>query len=339
MIKIIVPMAGKGSRLRPHTLTVPKPLIPIAGKPIVQRLVEKITDDCGEKVSEIAYIIGDFGKQIEQDLIEIAEKLGIKGTIHYQTEALGTAHAINCVKESLKDKLVVAFADTLFVSDFKLNLESDGVVWVKQVEDPTGFGVVKLNNSRNITDFIEKPNYFVSDLAMIGIYYFKKGEKLAEEIEYLLKNNIKDKGEFQLTSAMDNMIKKGAKFTLGKVSDWMDCGNKKVTVETNSKILNYEIHLQTIPKNALIINSLIIAPCYIGENSIIINSKVGPNVSIGERTEIKESNIRYSLIQKDCKIHDANIHNSMIGNHAKYFGVSRDLSLGDYSVLDFQNKE
>ena len=338
-MEIIVPMAGKGSRLRPHTLTVPKPLIPIGGKTIVQRLVEQISNDSHEPVDEIAYIIGDFGKEVENDLKEIAEKLGAKASIYYQNEALGTAHAINCAKESLTGKVVVAFADTLFVSNFKLDLESDGVVWVKKVKDPSGFGVVKQNARGEITDFIEKPERFVSDLAIIGIYYFKSGENLAEEIDYLLQNNIKDKGEFQLTSAMDNMIKKGAKFTLGEVLDWMDCGNKKSTVDTNTKVLDYEKYKITIPESATIINSLIIEPCYIGENAVIINSKIGPNVSIGERTEVKESNIRYSLIQKDSVIHDANIYNSMIGNHAQYFGVSRDLSLGDYSVLDFKSKE
>ncbi|MCB9203269.1 MAG: nucleotidyltransferase [Flavobacteriales bacterium] len=338
-MKIIVPMAGKGSRLRPHTLTVPKPLIPIAGKPIVQRLVEKITNDCGEKVDEIAYIIGDFGKVVENDLIKIAEKLGAKGTIYYQNEALGTAHAINCAKESLKGQIVVAFADTLFVSDFKLDLESDGVIWVKKVEDPTGFGVVKLNDEGNITDFFEKPEEFISDLAIIGIYYFKSGEKLSKEINYILENNIKDKGEFQLTTAMDNMIKKGDKFTLGEVTDWMDCGNKKVAVETNSKVLDYEKDILEIPESAVVENSLVIPPCFIGKDAVIINSKVGPNVSIGKGTKILESNVRYSLIQEKSVLKDANIANSMIGSHAQYFGVARDLSIGDYNILDFKGNE
>lgn len=335
-MKIIVPMAGEGSRLRPHTLTIPKSLIPIAGKPIVQRLMEKIIDNSEEIVDEIAYITGFFGKEVEYNLIEITKKLGVKGTIYYQTKALGTAHAIYCAKDKLKGKIVIAFADTLFISNDKINKDSDGVVWVKKVIDPTGFGVVKLNYSGNISNFLEKPDHYVSNLAIIGIYYFKSGEKLLEEIEFLLKNNILDKGEFQLTSVIDNMVKKGVKITLIEVADWMDCGNKKVTVESNSKILDYESHLYTIPENAIISNSLVIPPCYIGQNSIIVNSKIGPNVSIGEYTEIKESNISYSLIQKNCKIHNANIHNSMIGNYVEYFGISRDLSLGDYSILDFK---
>ena len=187
-------MAGRGSRLRPHTLTIPKPLIPIAGKPIVQRLVEDISNVCKEKVDEIAFIIGDFGKEVETNLISIAESLGAKGSIYFQEEALGTAHAILCAKESLKGNIVVAFADTLFKADFKLDNSSDGIIWVKQIENPSAFGVVKLNSADEIIDFVEKPDTYVSNLAIIGIYYFKSGEQLCNELEYLIDNDIKEKG-------------------------------------------------------------------------------------------------------------------------------------------------
>ena len=156
-MKIIVPMAGRGSRLRPHTLTIPKPLITVAGKPIVQRLVEDIVGVCGKQVEEIAFVIGDFGKEVEKKLIKIAENLGAKGTIYYQQEPLGTAHAILCAKNSLEGNCVVAFADTLFKADFKLDSSKDGIVWVSQIEDPSAFGVVKLNKENEIVEFIEKP--------------------------------------------------------------------------------------------------------------------------------------------------------------------------------------
>ena len=143
-MKIIVPMAGRGSRLRPHTLTVPKPLIPIAGKPIVQRLVEDIVKVCGKEVDEIAFIIGDFGKEVEERLVKIAEGLGAKGRIYYQDKPLGTAHAILCAQESLEGNCVVAFADTLFRADFTLDNTKDGIIWVSQIDDPSAFGVVKL---------------------------------------------------------------------------------------------------------------------------------------------------------------------------------------------------
>lgn len=339
-MRIIVPMAGRGSRLRPHTLTVPKPLIPIAGKPIVQRLVEDIAKVANEPIEEIAFIIGDFGDEVKQSLVEVAESLGAKGSVYVQDEPLGTAHAIKCAESSMQGDVVVAFADTLFRADFHLDKNSDGVIWVKKVEDPSAFGVVKLDDYGFITDFVEKPKTFVSDLAIIGIYYFKSAEKLMEEINFIMDSDIKVGGEYQLTTALENLRQKGAKFTLGKVDDWMDCGNKNATVDTNSKILQYEKDVfQDFPASARIENSLVIQPCYIGENVEIINSKVGPNVSLGNGTKIISSNIDHSLIQENTHINHGNLSNSMIGNHAQYFGVSREISLGDYSVLDFLSKD
>ncbi|MHA6727032.1 sugar phosphate nucleotidyltransferase [Chryseobacterium sp. A301] len=338
-MKIIVPMAGRGSRLRPHTLTVPKPLIPIGGKPIVQRLVEDIAKVAGEPIEEIAFIIGDFGAEVEAHLIAVAEKLGAKGTVYTQDEPLGTAHAIKCAEASMQGDVVVAFADTLFRADFHLDKTSDGVIWVKKVEDPSAFGVVKLDDYGFITDFVEKPKEFVSDLAIIGIYYFKSAETLMNEINDIMNKNIKEGGEFQLTTALENLRSKGAKFSLGKVDDWMDCGNKNATVETNSKILGYEKEgFANFPASAIIENSLIIPPCFIGENVKITNSKVGPNVSIGNNTIIENSNIDTSLIQEKTTINHGNLSNSMIGNSAEYYGVSREISLGDFSVLDFLSK-
>lgn len=338
-MKIIVPMAGRGSRLRPHTLTVPKPLIPIAGKPIVQRLVEDIAKVAGEPIEEIAFIIGDFGCEVEEKLLQIAEKLGAKGSIYVQDEPLGTAHAIKCAEESMQGDVVIAFADTLFRADFNLDKNSDGVIWVKKVEDPSAFGVVKLDDYGFITDFIEKPKDFVSDLAIIGIYYFRSAEKLMEEINYIMKNDIKQGNEYQLTTALENLREKGAKFSLGKVDDWMDCGNKNATVETNGKILDYERHeFMIFPDTAKIENSLIIQPCFIGENVVVKNSKIGPCVSLGNGTRIENSNIQNSLIQENTLIDHGNLNNSMIGNSAQYFGVSREISLGDFSVLDFHSK-
>lgn len=339
-MKIIVPMAGRGSRLRPHTLTVPKPLIPIGGKPIVQRLVEDIAKVAGEQIDEIAFIIGDFGAEVEQSLLQIAEKLGAKGTVYTQDEPLGTAHAIKCAENSMQGDVVVAFADTLFRADFNLDKNSDGVIWVKKVEDPSAFGVVKLDDYGFITDFVEKPKEFVSDLAIIGIYYFKSAERLMDEINYIMFEDIKQGGEYQLTTALENLRQKGAKFSLGKVDDWMDCGNKNATVETNGKILNYEKQeFSTHPESAIIENSLVIPPCFIGENVKITNSKIGPNVSLGNGTVIVNSNIDNSLIQEKTVINHGNLSNSMIGNNAEYYGVSREISLGDFSVLDFLSKD
>ncbi len=330
-MKIIVPMAGRGSRLRPHTLTVPKPLIPIAGKPIVQRLVEDISAVCNEKVDEIAFIIGDFGTEVENNLKDIAASLGAKGSIYHQEEALGTAHAILCAKDSLQGNCVVAFADTLFTADFKLDTSNDGIIWVKQIEDPSAFGVIKLDADNTITDFVEKPTEFVSDLAIIGIYYFKSGETLRDELQYLIDNDIKEKGEYQLTNALENMKSKGAKFKPGEVNLWMDCGNKNVTVQTNTQVLDLKQNEQLISDCLTTENSIIIPPCYIGENVTLKNSVVGPHVSIGNGTIIENSIVKTSIIQTDAKLNNANIENSMVGNKAEFEGRALDLSIGDYT--------
>ncbi|MBC6611922.1 NTP transferase domain-containing protein [Hymenobacter sp. BT507] len=335
-MKIIVPMAGMGKRMRPHTLTVPKPLIPIAGKPIVQRLVEDIAQVCNEPVDEVAFIIGRaFGKEVESNLQKIAESVGAKASIVYQDEALGTAHAILCAKESLTGPLVVAFADTLFKADFKLDSSAAGTIWVQKVDDPKPFGVVKLDDSGEITDFVEKPEEFVSDLAIIGIYYFQDGAYLREELQYLLDNDIKDKGEYQLTNALENMKNKGTKFVPGRVTEWLDCGNKDATVFTNQRYLEYlqERGEKLVADSAKITNSVLIEPVYIGENAVVTNSVVGPHVSLGDNSNVRDSVLTNSIVQKSASVLHANITNSMVGNNATVVSAPADLSLGDFNTL------
>ena len=324
-------MAGAGKRMRPHTLTVPKPLIPIAGKPIVQWLVEDIIKVCKEKVTDIAFVIGDFGKEAEKNLLNIAESLGAKGSIYYQDEPLGTAHAILCAKDALKGKIIVAFADTLFRADFTMDEEKDGIIWVNKIDDPRMFGVVKVNSENIITDFVEKPVTFVSDLAIIGIYYFKDGEYLRKEMQFLIDNNLKEKGEFQLTNALENMKKKGTKFFPGKVVEWLDCGNKDATVYTNKRVLEIHSNEKMISSSVKNENSVIISPCYIGENVQLKNSIVGPHVSLGANSKIENSVISNSIIQTSSVIANAVIDNSMIGNFTEYKNSPEQLSLGDYS--------
>jgi glucose-1-phosphate thymidylyltransferase len=334
-MQIIIPMAGKGKRMRPHTLTTAKPLLPVAGKPIVQRLVEDITKVCGQKVNEIAFIINpDFGTEVEKELIQIAEKEGAVGKIFYQEQALGTAHAIMCAKESLKGKTVVAFADTLFKADFVMDTEQDGVIWVQKIEDPSQFGVVKINNDGVITDFVEKPETFVSDLAIIGIYYFKDGEYLRSELQYLLDHNIMEKGEYQLTNALENMKTKGSRFKPGQVTEWLDCGNKNATVHTNLRVLEFdkgkaELKGGHIKNN----NSIIIEPCFIGDNAEIHNSIIGPHASIGVGCKVNNSIIINSIVQKEAKISHAFITGSMIGIGAEVSGKALDLSISDYTQI------
>jgi len=334
-MKIIVPMAGMGKRMRPHTLTVPKPLVPIAGKPIVQRLVEDIAKVCGEPVEQVAFIIGNFGEAVEKSLVRIAESVGAKGTIHYQDQPLGTAHAVMCAKEALQGNVVVAFADTLFKADFTLDASRDGIIWVQKVQDPRPFGVVKLNDQNQITEFVEKPEHFVSDLAIIGIYYFKDGAYLRSELQYLLDNDIKDKGEFQLTNALENMKNKGTRFVPGQVTEWLDCGNKDATVFTNQRYLEYlaERKENLVDASAQIVNSVVVQPVYLGKNVTLRNAVVGPHVSVGNGTTISDSVVKNAIIQENTTVNNANISNSMLGNFVKFEGKPSDLSVGDYNVI------
>ena len=333
-MKIIIPMAGMGTRMRPHTLTVPKPLVVLAGKTIVQRLVEGISQVCEEKIDEIGFVIGNFGEKVEAELCSIAESVGAKPKIYYQKEALGTAHAIWCASESLNDKVVVAFADTLFFADFKISADADSIIWVQKVEHPEAYGVVTTNSDGIISGFEEKPKQFVSDLAIIGIYYFKSGETLRSELQYLIDNDIRKSGEFQLTTALENMRAKGLKFVPRQVDEWLDCGNKNITVATHQRVLARDAKSTFVSDAAVIENSTIIQPCHIEAGAEIRNSVVGPYVSVGEGTKISGSIISNSVIQNFSELENINVHNSMVGSHAKLVGPTFDLSVGDYNTLE-----
>jgi len=330
-MKLIIPMAGMGKRMRPHTLTVPKPLLPIAGISIVERLVEEIANLVTEPLEEIGFIIGNFGQEVEDRLINVAKKFNSVGKIYYQEEALGTAHAIYCAKPSLNGKVVVAFADTLFKANFDFDENADSVIFVKQVDNPEAFGVVKMDGER-ISDFVEKPKEFVSNLAIIGIYYFKSGENLASELKYLLDNKVIVNGEYQLTDALENMKSKGKLFKPGMVYEWLDCGNKDATVYTNQRILTYLPKEKLISEKSKIKNSTILEPSFIDDDVVIENSIIGPFASIGKSTKIVSSVIKNSIIQENSLVENAVIDNSMLGNYVKLEFKALDLSIGDYSV-------
>ena len=335
-MKLIIPMAGIGKRMRPHTLTVPKPLLPVAGKPMVQHLVEDIAATIKGEIDEIGFVIGHFGEEVEAHLLDVAKKLGAKGKIFYQEEALGTAHAVMCASELLDGNVVIAFSDTLFRGEFTVDTSHEGIIWVQKVEDPKPFGVVKLDKQNIITDFVEKPQEFVSDLAIIGIYYFKDGAYLKRELQYLLDNDLKEKGEYQLTNALENMKQKGTKFTVAQVSEWLDCGSKANMLFTNKRLL--ETKKSTLQNYGKVIDSKVIQPCYIGENTVIKNSVVGPFVSIGANNTIENALISESIIRDNSKIDNANIANSMIGSFVSYTGFRSTndpdtLNLGDYNQI------
>lgn len=329
-MNLIIPMAGVGKRLRPHTLTTPKPLIPIAGKPIVQRLVEDIAKVTPEPIEKIGFIIGDFGAEVEANLKAIAKEIGAEGYIFHQEEALGTAHAVYCAEPLLNGKVTIAFADTLFQANFTLNTSDDGIIWVKQVQDPSAFGVVQLDDNGVITKFVEKPKEPVSDLAIIGIYYFKNGDALREELKQIIDNEVMAGGEYQLTTALENLKQAGVKFTAGKVDEWLDCGNKAITVQSNSRYLGF-LKENQVAKSVQINNSILIPPVFIGENTKIENSIIGPGVSIGMDSQVFGSVISDSLIQNNVTLQNVNLTDSMIGNFATMERTPAHVSIGDYT--------
>ncbi len=331
-------MAGRGSRLRPHTLTIPKPLIPVAGVPIVHQLVREIARVVDQPISEVAFVVGDsafFGEEVTSSLLELAASLGAKGTIYRQLEPLGTGHAIMCAAPSLEGPAVVAYADTLIRADLELDPEADSVIWVNKVEKPEAFGVVELNKDGNIINLVEKPKEFISDLAVIGIYYFKAIELLKQKLEDIVQQELAPGEEYQINHGILAMMEAGYQFKTGEVAEWMDCGNPEVTLETNSKmleILTEEGH-QLVADDVVLENSTIIPPCVIGEGVRLTNASVGPNVSIGSHTEIKNAQIQDSLIQEHTKIENASLKDAMIGNHVYFNGSFTSISIGDYSQL------
>jgi glucose-1-phosphate thymidylyltransferase len=332
-------MAGRGSRLRPHTLSVPKPLVPVAGQPIVHRLVKDIAKVVNTDIDEIAFILGDpafFGEDVIESLTGLAEDLGARATIYRQDEPLGTGHAIMCAKDSLEGPAVIAYADTLIRADLHLDPSADAVIWVKQVENPQAYGVVQLNERSEIVELVEKPQEFVGDLAVIGIYYFKDVSVLRDELQYVLDNDIISGGEYQINDGIKRMMANGKVFKPGEVQQWMDCGNKHVVIDTNRQVLENESAegINNVSSDVITENSVIIQPCFIGENVKIKNAVVGPHVSIGNETHITDSVIANSIIQHNSNIEQANIKNSMIGSFVSYTGVAKDLSIGDYTTIN-----
>lgn len=335
-MNIIIPMAGMGKRMRPHTITTPKPLIPIAGKPMVHRIVEDIANTTDQKIDEIAFIISPlFGKEAEENLIHVAEKFGAKGKIFYQDNPLGTAHAILCAAECLTGNVFIAFADTLFKATFHLDNNKDAIIWTQKVDDPSAFGVVKLNEEGVITEFVEKPATFVSDLAIIGVYFFKDGENLKNELQYLLDNDIKIKGEFQLTDAMENMKSKGMQFYTGQVEEWLDCGNKNATLYTLERVLSIKQNSENmLATSAKLDNAVVIQPSFIGEHVTLKNSVVGPYASIEANAHIENSVVSRSIVGAYSSVKNSVIAQSLLGNHVDCNSKADEFSLGDYSFTE-----
>jgi glucose-1-phosphate thymidylyltransferase len=331
-------MAGRGSRLRPHSLTVPKPMLPVAGAPIVAQLVNEIAKVVDQPIEEVAFILGDpafFGPSIEEELIHVAQALGAKASIYRQLEPLGTGHAVMCAADSLSGPIIVAYADTLIRTDLSLDPSVDGMIWVKKVENPKAYGVVKMNDKNQITALVEKPQEFISDWAVIGIYYFKEGAAIKAELAKSMAQARKKGEEFLLNEGILSMMDKGAVFTPGAVNEWMDCGQPKITLQTNAKMLDILTAegQKLVAEDVILENSQIIPPCYIGPGVVLKNTTVGPHTAVGEGTQIENSTISNSLVQKHSVIQNAQFKEAMIGNHVRFNGNFNFVSIGDFSEL------
>ena len=328
-MNLIIPMAGKGTRLRPQTLITPKPLIEIAGRTIIQRIVDIVSEKSKNKIKNIGFIIEKQDAKIEEMLHLIGNKNNVKVHIFYQQQALGTAHAIYCAKKILFGPVLIVFADTLFDSKLIIPETTDGCIFVKEVENPSAYGVVNLNQSGEIIEFIEKPNEPISNLAIVGIYYFKNGNLLAEEIKYILDKNIMIHGEYQITTVLENLKNKKLVFLPYKIEKWFDFGTPINLLRSHTEILKQEIPAS---RNQFK-ESTIIDPCYIADDAQIIDSTIGPNVSVGSGTIIKSSNIKNTIIQSNSKIEGATFNHSIIGNNVEYNQKFKSVNIGDYTTF------
>lgn len=331
-MKLIIPMAGRGTRLRPHSLTTPKPLLPVAGPMLIERIVYTFATSLDRKITDIVFVLGDFGKDVEYQLGEMARRFGAKPVFYHQDQALGTAHAVNCAAPSLTGEVIVAFADTLFRMGGPIDLEgADSVIWLKKVDDPSRFGVAVLENNR-ITRFVEKPKEPVSDQAIIGVYYFREGERLQRELQYLMDNDVRGhKNEFDLTDAIDRLLQQNAVFRAAGVDEWLDFGTIPAWLSSTASVLDRQKPQQF--DDGAFSGSKIIPPSHIGSNTRITDSVVGPYASIGDGCTITGSEIRNTIVRDKAVIEDSRLEHSTIGTASVVRSCRQEIHIGDHSVL------
>ena len=329
-MKVIIPVAGLGSKLRPHTHTQPKALVPVAGKPILSHIVDTLIE---AGLRDFVFIIGYLGDKIEEYVKN--NYPGIEKTFILQEPREGTGHAVwltrNLIKEN--DELIIALGDTIFDVELKDILSTtESLLGVKKVSDPRNFGVAEIDDNGFIKSVIEKPPIPKSNLALVGLYKIREAKMLMNSIDYIITKNFRTQGEFHLTDAIMHMISKGAQFKSFPVENWYDCGSKESLLETNAILLK-----KNSIKNVKYTfeNTIINHPVSIAENCQISNSIIGPNVSIGENTIINYSIIKDSIIGSYSEIKNSVMHHSVMGSDASLRGLSQSLNLGDSTEIDF----
>jgi glucose-1-phosphate thymidylyltransferase len=327
-MKVIIPVAGIGTRLRPHTLTQPKVLMNVAGYPMIYHIVNQIIKD--KIASSIILITGNMSEQIE-NYLDNTFKFNFKYIT--QKKPLGLGHAIHCAKEAFTEgkdeEVLIILGDTLFDVDLKKMCKSNySVIGVKKVEDPRRFGVVEKNKNGFINRFVEKPaspKVSTSNEAIVGLYFLKNSSALFNSLDYIIKNEIRSSNEFQLTDALENMLSNKEKMKTYNVDGWLDCGKPETLLETNAYLL------KKFNKKYNIKGSILKSPVFIGKNSSIENSLIGPNVTIGDSCIIKDCIIDNSIIDSNNYIENVILQNSIIGKNCKVIQKKMTFNLGEYS--------
>ncbi len=333
-MKVIIPLAGTGKRLRPFTYTQPKPMIPVAGKPIVGHIVDELVS---QGFDDFVFIVGYLGNSIRQYIDKRYPNLC--RTYVQQDERKGLGHAIWMAREEIRGELgvLIVLGDLIFQQDLRTMMESPTSQLVtSSVEDPREFGIVEEDQTGRINKAIEKPRIPKSNNALIGIYKILESNQLVEALEKIIGDNKITHGEFQLTDALQEMIEQGVNFNTCKVGQWFDCGRSAILLKTNAILLKNRDEKQNTPQAFK--NSVMIPPVYLGEGCNIENSIIGPYATIGEGTSVISSVIQNSIIGNETAIENVVLHDSVIGNDSTVRGFRQRLNIGDDTEIDlFQN--
>jgi glucose-1-phosphate thymidylyltransferase len=328
-MKVIIPLAGKGTRLRPHTHVTPKPMLKVAGKPVMQYVLDDVKK-LGD-VEQVIYITGHLKEKVEE---YAKATYDVPAVFVEQVVQDGTAGAVALAREYVDQPVLIIFVDTIFDADLSVvhHTDADGIIWVKEVEDYQRFGVVVTDNDGNMTKIVEKPSTPISKRANIGLYYIKNWKLLLEGIDHTL-NQPKNKGEYYLTDAFQYMIDKGAKIQVIDVQGWYDAGEQGTLLQTNRTILEKGRARKpaSIPAGVTIND-----PVYIEDGVTLAKSTIGPNVSIAAGSNIEGSTLRDTVIGAGAKISNSALSGSMIGDAAVVEGVRGTLNVSDHSVVKHQ---